>query len=167
MQIRRVERKDLLEVAKIKVETWQQSYDGIINKKYLENMDYKKIAEKWSKNFNNENFLVVVENEKILGFCRYGDRGDEFDRFREYDGEIYAIYISEKYAKKGIGKKLVASAMEDLKKQHKNKVIIWCLEQNIEAQKFYNRIGGNFLGKKQAKIGDELYKEVAYGYEIL
>lgn len=42
MIIRPVEKADLDTVAKIKVETWNNSYKGIVDNIYLEKMDYKK-----------------------------------------------------------------------------------------------------------------------------
>ena len=89
-------------------------------------MDYKKTANKWLKNFNNENFIVAVADDQIMGFCRYGNRIDEIDRFKDYDGEIYAIYIDKRFQRQGIGNKMVEYACNELKKQNKNKVLIWC-----------------------------------------
>ena len=57
MIIRPVEKADLDTVAKIKVETWNNSYKGIVDNIYLEKMDYKKTANKWLKNFNNDNLF--------------------------------------------------------------------------------------------------------------
>lgn len=166
MQIRKVKREDLVEVAKIKVEAWQDSYKGIVDNNYLNNMDYKRTAEKWEKNFNDENFIVAIVDNQIVGFCRYGDRIDELERFIEYDGEIYAIYIKSDYKRRGIGRKFVNYAIQDLKKQGKKKVIIWCLEQNKGAKKFYSSINGKYLGEKDANIGNTIYKEIAYGYKV-
>lgn len=166
MEIRKARREDLVEVAKIKINSWKDTYKEFVSNDYLNDMDYKKTAEKWNNNFNNENFIVATEEEKIVGFCRYGNRIDELNRFEEYDGEIYAIYIKKGYKRKGIGKEFVKHAINDLKKQNKKKVIIWCLEQNNEAREFYTKIGGKLLGEKKAKIGDNIYKEVSYGYKI-
>ena len=164
MIIRPVEKADLYGVAKIKVETWNNSYKGIVDNTYLEKMDYKKTANKWLKNFDNENFIVAVEDQQIMGFCRYGNRIDEIDRFKEYDGEIYAIYIDKKFQRQGIGNEMVKVACSELKKQNKNKVLIWCLEDNLEARKFYKRISGKELGIKKSNIGGKEYNEIAYGY---
>lgn len=121
MEIRKARREDLVEVAKIKINSWKDTYKEFVSNDYLNDMDYKKTAEKWNNNFNNENFIVATEEEKIVGFCRYGNRIDELNRFEEYDGEIYAIYIKKGYKRKGIGKEFVKHAINDLKKQNKKK----------------------------------------------
>lgn len=164
MIIRPVEKEDLNIVAKIKVETWNNSYKGIVDNAYLKKMDYKKTADKWLKNFDNENFIVTVLDNKIVGFCRYGERIDELNRFKDYDGEIYAIYIDKNFQRQGIGNKMIEYACTELKKQNKNKVLIWCLKDNISARKFYEGINGKVLGYKTSDIGGKEYEEIAYGY---
>ena len=164
MIIRPVEKADLYTFAKIKVETWNNSYKGIVDNIYLEKMDYKKTADKWLKNFNNENFIVAVSNGQIVGFCRYGNRIDELDRFKDYDSEIYAIYITTDSQRQGIGKEMIKYASNELKKQNKNKVLIWCLKDNFCARKFYEKINGIILGYKKSNIGEKYYDEIAYGY---
>lgn len=166
MIIRPVEKADLDTVAKIKVETWNNSYKGIVDNIYLEKMNYKKTANKWLKNFNNENFIVAVADDQIMGFCRYGNRIDEIDRFKDYDGEIYAIYIDKRFQRQGIGNKMVEYACNELKKQNKNKILIWCLKDNLNARKFYERINGKVLGFKNSNIGGKEYNEIAYGYYL-
>lgn len=155
-----------MEVAKIKVETWRDTYKQIVDDSYLRNMDYIKTADKWKKNFENEKFIVAEKDKKIVGFCRYGNRIDELERFKEFDAEIYAIYIDREYQRLGIGKKLVDYAKKEMSCENKNKFLIWCLEKNESSLGFYKKIGGTLLGKKQAKIGEKLYSEIAYGYEI-
>ena len=105
INIRKVEEKDLLEVAKIKVETWRNTYKQIVDDSYLRNMDYIKTADKRKKNFENEKFIVAEKDKKIVGFCRYGNRIDELERFKEFDAEIYAIY-RERISKTGNRKKI-------------------------------------------------------------
>lgn len=155
-----------MEVAKIKVETWRDTYKQIVDDSYLRNMDYIKTADKWKKNFENEKFIVAEKDKKIVGFCRYGNRIDELERFKEFDAEIYAIYIDKEYQRLGIGKRLVDYAKKEMSCENKNKFLLWCLEKNESSLRFYEKIGGTLLGKKQAKIGEKLYSEIAYGYEI-
>ena len=166
INIRKIEEKDLIEVAKIKVKTWRDTYKGIVDENYLKNMDYIQTANKWKKNFENENFIVAEKDKRIVGFCRYGNRIDELERFREFDTEIYALYIDKEYQKMGIGKKIVDYVKKEMSCKNRNKFLIWCLEKNENSLEFYKKIGGKFLGKKQAKIGEKIYSEIAYGYEI-
>ena len=76
------------------------------------------------------------------------------------------LYIEREYQRLGIGKKLVDYAKKEMSCENKNKFLLWCLEKNESSLRFYEKIGGTLLGKKQAKIGEKLYSEIAYGYEI-
>ena len=57
------------EIAKIKIEGWQTAYRGIIDDKFLDNMD---INEELEKRKNNIEDIIVAElNNEIVGFCLY------------------------------------------------------------------------------------------------
>ena len=59
---------------------------------------------------------------------------------------------------------MIKYAANELKKQNKNKVLIWCLKDNFCARKFYEKINGIILGYKKSNIGEKYYDEIAYGY---
>ena len=60
--IRYYEEKDIYEVAKIIVDDWKIAYKGIIDSRYLENLNYedkaKRIKEKYSKQFETKSFSI-------------------------------------------------------------------------------------------------------------
>ena len=67
----------------------------------------------------------------------------------------------------GIGKKLVEYVKADLKNKNKTKMVIWCLEKNQNARKFYEKMGGNLLSdEKYFEKEGKKYKEVGYVYNI-
>ena len=83
------------------------------------------------------------------------------------DSEIIAIYVDYDKSGKGIGRKLVEYVMTDLKNKQKNKMIIWCLEKNKNARKFYEKMGGKLINdEKYFEKADKKYKEVGYIYDI-
>lgn len=45
-------------------------------------------------------------------------------------------------------------------------MIIWCLSDNKNAIKFYERFGGINVEIKNAKIGDEYYKEYGFYFDL-
>ena len=67
----------------------------------------------------------------------------------------------------GIGKKLVEYVKEDLKNKKRKKMIIWCLQENINARKFYEKIGGELIQEEKYFEKDgKKYKEVGYIFDI-
>ena len=57
-------------------------------------------------------------------------------------------------------------AINDLKKESKQQMILWCLKDNIKSRKFYEKMGGEVIAKKEIKIGEKYYSEVAYRFFI-
>ena len=46
-------------------------------------------------------------------------------------------------------------------------MLIWCLEKNENARKFYKKIGGKLLeDEKYFEVEGKKYKEVGYTYDI-
>ena len=88
---------------------WHEAYAGIVNQDYLDALTLEKcedIAFQWP-----DNLLVAKDNNQIIGFAGFGKyRDDEL----ENTGEIFAIYILEKYYGKGVGYKLMHEALSHL-----------------------------------------------------
>ena len=57
-------------------------------------------------------------------------------------------------------------AKKILKEREYKEMILWCLEKNKNARKFYEKQGGILSGKRKFKIGDKYYSEVSYKYEL-
>ena len=45
-------------------------------------------------------------------------------------------------------------------------MIIWCLKDNINAIKFYEKLGGIKAETKMAKIGNETYEEYGFYFDL-
>ena len=161
--IRYYEEKDIYEVAKIIVDDWKIAYKGIIDSRYLENLNYEDKAKRIKEKYSKQKALVYIENDEIKGYCRFGENRDNE---KEY-GEIYALYIKYGERNSGIGKKLSKKAMEILKERGYEEAVIWCLKDNKNARIFYERIGGELFKERKIPIGDKEYDEVCYKYKLL
>ena len=57
--------------------------------------------------------------------------------------------------------------MTDLKNKRKNKMIIWCLEKNKNARRFYEKMGGKLINdEKYFEKEGKKYKKVGYSFDI-
>ena len=102
---------------------------------------------------------------EVIGYCRYDDNA-EYEN-RDIDSEIIALYVDCDKLGRGVGRKLVEYVINDLKIKNKSKMIIWCLEKNKNARKFYEKIGGRLIDdEKYFEIEGREYKEVGYIYDI-
>ncbi|MBO4422329.1 MAG: GNAT family N-acetyltransferase [Clostridia bacterium] len=129
---------------------WQEAYQGLIDRDYLDNMSLSKcteIAYRWL-----DNILVAKDGERVVGFVGYGKcRNDDLPGA----GEVFAIYILKEYYGKGVGKALMDAALGLLSEYPQ--VAVWVLQGNERAIRFYQKCGFCFDGKKEIKtIGKDI-----------
>ena len=108
--------------------------------------------------------LVAETQGLVVGWAVGGPNRDiAFD----YAGELYAIYLLPDYQRRGIGRKLTVAVAGWLVDRKLNSMILWVLEQNHPARRFYEVLGGGHCGKRQTVIGGAPLSEVSYGWDDL
>jgi GNAT superfamily N-acetyltransferase len=133
--------------------------------KFLADLSYEERETKWVKilsNITQDNFTYIAENEigQIVGFA---DGGKERTGDRIYQGELYAIYILEKYQRQGLGHRLIFTIATRLIDSGISSMLVWVLADN-PASGFYQSLGGQQVNQKQIEIGTVPLLEVAYGW---
>ena len=163
--IRKAKYDDIETIVDINIKDWKKVYKGIIDDEILDNLDKNKKIEKMRKHYNTENIIIAEKNKNILGYCRYNDNA--VYKNSNIDSEIIAIYVDYDNLGNGVGRKLVEYVMTDLKNKRKNKMIIWCLEKNKNARRFYEKMGGKLINdEKYFEKEGKKYKEVGYVFDI-
>lgn len=153
---------DLSEISGIYEKSWKHAYKDIIPQSFLDSIP----AGKWADRIveSGINSLVATENGSPVGtasFCR--------SRWQEYSdyGEVISIYFLPEYIGKGYGKYLLLKCVEELKKLGFSDILLWVLEGNHRARKFYERNGfvnsgecrGDVMGGKELRELLYVYKE--------
>jgi ribosomal protein S18 acetylase RimI-like enzyme len=165
MQIRSATPKDSVDVARIQVETWRSTYSGIISARHLNGLSVQKSAQYWEAAILRAEagkFLLVVESEGApRGFLAGGPIREPIG---EFTGEVYALYIEERYQKRSLGKAIFAAGLERLKELGMPGVAVWVLKDNPSFH-FYEKMGGKLLGEMEVEIGGEAYIESGYGWK--
>jgi ribosomal protein S18 acetylase RimI-like enzyme len=94
-----------------------------------------------------ETYCVQVEGQ-IVGLLTLGaTRDPDLDTRRT--GEIWGIYISPGYWRRGIGKSLAAEAEKILKSRGYEDAVLWVLEGNQQARRFYEAMGFGLDGESK------------------
>lgn len=154
---------DLSDISNVYEESWKYAYKNIIPQSYLDNIPKGNWAD--NINENGQKNIVMTENNIIIGtlsFCK--------SRWKEYSnyGEIVAIYFLPEYMGKGYGKYLLARGIEELRGMGFENILLWVLEENIRARKFYEKYGFNYSGICMKNIiGGKELTEVMYEYSRL
>ena len=159
--IRKANIKDAKEIVKINMLGWKQTYKGIFPQKFLDDLNVDdEVSIKKSENKINEYAVYEIDN-KIVGIVRYGKNKKDFD---DSYGEIYALYIDNRYQHQGIGTKLFKFAIDELKNNFKVVLVSTLIENSANA--FYKKIGGNLIGNCEFILENNSYTENLYEFKI-
>lgn len=156
--IRKNELNDQEQMAHIKVDGWKSAYDKIIAAKYLNSLDYEQQTRRYVESFEEykDRVLVAVKEDEVLGYSCFDPKC----------GELVSLYVKPSEKGKGIGTQLFRETCKELIEQGKKVMVLWCLEENSNAIKFYEKLGGKKVETKQVKIGDETYKEYGFYFNL-
>ena len=159
MKIRYVNQNDdLLEISNIYESSWKSAYKDIIPQDYLDSIP----PGHWAGNINKTGWhsLALIENGLIIGtasFCK--SRWEQYDNY----GEIVSIYFLPAYMGKGYGTHLLKRCIEELNGLGYRNMLLWVLEDNQRARKFYEKNG--FICSEaymSDDIGGKELREVMY-----
>ena len=157
--VRKAEKEDVMQISEILVEDWQKAYRGIIADDFLDSMSAENRYEIEVRRYDK--FLVAADGDEILGYAWLEAAGDE-----TADCEIIALYV--RYAKRnnGIGKLLMQHAVRYFRETGKKKMIIWCLRENHESRRFYEKVGGKEFRTGSHNWGGKEYEMISYLYDL-
>jgi ribosomal protein S18 acetylase RimI-like enzyme len=163
MNIRRATPEDAPTLAKIHVDSWQAAYQGIVPASHLEGFTYprREDAFRQALTANTEETYLVTEDNQAIAILTIGpSRDDDLDTTTT--GELWGIYITPDYWRKGVGSRLVDEAESMLRSRGYTQVVLWVLEDNLNARRFYERVGYRLDGAyKMVELGKPL-KAVRY-----
>jgi ribosomal protein S18 acetylase RimI-like enzyme len=150
MEIRPARVNDAPALSRVHVDSWRAAYGGLVPDSSLQAFTYEWREESFRCSLAasaEETYLVQVEGE-VVGFLTLGAARDpDLDVGRT--GEIWGIYISPGYWRKGIGKRLAEEAERILKSGGYEDAVLWVLEDNQQARRFYEAMGFGLDGESK------------------
>jgi ribosomal protein S18 acetylase RimI-like enzyme len=104
---------------------------------------------------------VVEVDQEMVGFLTLGAARDpDLDASRT--GEIWGIYVSPDYWRRGIGSRLAEEAAKILQSRGYEDAVLWVLEGNQQARRFYEAMGFSLDGESQVIDWGTPLKAVRY-----
>ena len=164
-QVRQARSTDAAAIARVQVLSWQQAYRDILPPSFLQGLDAERSAESWRVVVADPRRITfVLEAPDLVGFCTAGPaRGSEAAGHR---GEVEAIYVHPAEQGHGFGTSLIRAAMEWLAEAELQPVVVWALEANQPAHRFYERLGARQVDRRLLRIADALYPELAFSWPV-
>lgn len=163
MNIRRAAVSDAPTLAKVHVDSWQVAYQGIVPASHLERFTYQRREEAFRQALaaDLEETYLIEDGDQAAGILTIGASRDA-DLDPNEVGEIWGIYLAPAYWRRGIGTTLVREAERILRSRGCKDVILWVLDDNLDARRFYEKMGFSLDGvSKTVELGKPL-KAVRY-----
>lgn len=141
MQIRQAWPDDASVVAGVYVRSWQAAFAGLVPQHYLDAMDPSREESEWKTRIAETRWpssgVLVAETEAgIVGFASFGPSQDI-----SVTAEIGTLYAMPEAWGTGVGKQLMAAALTTLGQAGYAQAVLWVLEDNERARRFYEAAG--------------------------
>jgi GNAT superfamily N-acetyltransferase len=150
MEIRRAGVADAADIAAVHVRTWQVAYAEVFGAERLAGIDVARRTANWERVLRDgEAVFVAADAGRVVAFVAVGEC------------ELYAIYALPEVWGSGAGAELMRAAIEELRSGGCADAVLWVLEVNPRARRFYEREGWeldggrkeeDFLGVRVAEV---------------
>lgn len=164
-RLRDAEEGDLEEVARIHVAAWKAAYRGMIDDARLDALTPADRLTAWRGWWRGDGVhLRVADAERgLAGFLRRSPARMIDDPPTDY-AEITHLYLDPQQIGTGLGAALLGEALRDTRAEGYDGALLWTLEANDRARRFYERFGLRTDGARQSQpdwLGEGVF-EIRY-----
>ena len=157
---------DALAVAEVHVQSWRESFAGIVPQTFLDKMSVENRTKAFETGFALDSYKMFVAETEANGIVGFADFGKTRDNQNKFEAELYAIYLLRDFQRMGIGGKLFDLGAKYLVANNMNSLSLTALEVSPYKQ-FYEKMGGHLVERKTTQIESESYATVVYGWNKL
>ncbi len=158
--IRPARRDDAAAILTVRIASWNATYAAHLPVDAWDDYDADAAARRLADSIDagRTRFLVAESNDAIVGYSMFGAARD--DDLPDGTSEVYAIYVHPDAWSTGAGRALMTEALVQLGDVP---VVLWVLEDNQRARRFYELAGFVADGaRKQADMPGGPTPEVRY-----
>ena len=164
--LRRATVSDSLEVARVHVQSWRESFTGIVPQSFLDEMSVENRAQAFRARFAEESYRMFIAETPADGPIGFADFGKPRDNNLQYQAELYAIYLLRDFQRQGVGARLFTLGVESLVADGMNSMYLLALEVS-PYKSFYEKMGGRVIGRAAIELGGQKFTELIYGWDSL
>ncbi len=156
---------DAAGIARVYVETWRDTYAGVIPDRVLLGMSRRRHAANWTHTLRNRRpgEAVLVAHDTRTGVVGFGSCGRAKYRTLPHEGEVYTLYVLPDYQGRGIGARLLSGLFAELMKSGPRSALIWVLADN-PSRFFYQALGGTWIAVREESLWGKNLRQMAYGW---
>jgi len=154
---------DALELGRVHVTSWRETYPGLLPQAYLNRMSPKVHARRFHRDLMRakagEVTLIAEGADGAVGYANGSLlRGDG----RRADAEVFTLYVVRKAQGAGVGRALLTACARVLRAEGAKSLMLFVLSRNLPARAFYERLGGEPFAEVAAQGWGEGVTETAY-----
>ncbi|QLG89411.1 GNAT family N-acetyltransferase [Chitinibacter bivalviorum] len=148
MQNRFAIAKDADAIARLHVQSWQQTYRGTLSDHYLDELALAERRQIWRQRFSapaaNQRVWVACDGAQLLGFCCLYLAQDA-----QWGSYIDNLHVAAPAQGLGIGARLMVTAANCVQAEYGEQgLYLYCNQSNTSGQYFYQRRGGQVRGSE-------------------
>ena len=155
-------------IAAVYVDSWRDTYAGILPDAGLLRMSKQDHTASWqrtikSSNLRNPVLVAADEKSNVYGFA---SAGPSRDKSLPFEGELYTLYVAPGWTGQGLGAALLSTSFRLFAKAHCRGMIIWALGDN-PCRFFYEAMGGAIVAEREHAMWGKTMREVGYAWRAL
>ncbi|MFN0146612.1 MAG: N-acetyltransferase family protein [Dehalococcoidia bacterium] len=166
LAVRAATLEDVMAIAAVNVRAWKAAYGGLVPDPVLDRLSAKERAgarRDWMSKGRpaEQRTWVITGGAKVIG---YSDTGPARDEDAEPGwAEVWTVYLDPAHWDRGAGRQLFAHATADLSGRGYGPLVLWTMDGNARARRFYEAAGWRWDGARKADDrGDHVIHEVRY-----
>ena len=161
-EIRRAKPADAAAIAAVHETSWLQAYTGILPHRALSTMVGRRDVGWWRRAIRQSTRVLTLDvGGAVAGYATIGP-----NRVKSLPqgGEVYELYLAPEYQGLGFGRKLFLAARQDLRSTGRPGCLVWVLEDNESAMRFYENAGGRDVAEGSETFDGRVLNKIAYAF---
>ena len=165
MEVRKImPADDVAAIADIYVQSWKTAYRGIVPQDFLDKLDGNGWAD-FLREGQCESYVVIKGNRRYMGTASVCPARE---KSMTGWGELVSLYLLPEAFGKGYAEPLFCAAMRGLLQMGYEEAYLWVLEENLRAQRFYEKQGFRKNGDRmEIAVGGKELVEIRYVKRIV
>jgi GNAT superfamily N-acetyltransferase len=176
-QIRPATADDVAALAHVHATAWQWAYRDQMPDEFLDGISVARQMEIWQTSLaaEQDRTLVADTSEGVVGFVSVGlmrtgpheSRATDAIADGPITAELYAIYLLEDWAGRGVGTSLMHAGEQAMRDLGASRAVLWVLASNSTTHRFYEARGWGADGETTTyEIGGEQLPVVRYSKHL-
>lgn len=147
LQFRIASPDDAEAVAQLHADSWGRHYRGAYSDAFLDGDVVSDRLAVWTDRLREadpDRCTILAENGRLVGFAN-----TNFDADPTWGALLDNLHVADGHKRQGIGSRLLALTAEAvIERPEGTGLYLWVLEQNVDAQAFYEASGGRCVGRR-------------------